>query len=58
MINANIKVHNALGQVIGKEVRFEGKNGNVLIDLDDVPDGVYIVSISNGVNIITRKIIK
>jgi hypothetical protein len=58
MLNANIKVHNALGQAIGKEVSFEGKNGNVLINIDDVPDGVYIVSITNGENIITRKIIK
>ncbi len=58
ILNANIKVHNALGQVIGNELTFEGKNGNVLIDIDNVPEGVYIVSITNGENIITRKIIK
>jgi PKD repeat protein len=58
MLNANIKVHNALGQVIGNELTFEGKNGSVLINIDDVPEGVYIVSIANGENIITRKIIK
>jgi PKD repeat protein len=58
IINSNIKIHNALGQLIGNEVTFEGKNGNVLLNLNDVPDGVYIVSIINGNNIVTRKIIK
>lgn len=58
ILNANIKVYNALGQVIGNTLTFEGKNGNVLLDINDAPEGVYIVSFSNGNNITTRKIIK
>ncbi len=58
LINATIKIHNALGQLVGNEISFEGKNGNVLLNMNDVPDGVYIVSIINGNNIVTRKIIK
>lgn len=57
-INANIKIHNALGQEIGKAITFEGKNGNVLLNLNEVPDGVYIVSINDGLNTFTKKIIK
>lgn len=58
LINATIKVHNALGQQVGAALNFEGKNGNVLLNLGEVPDGVYIVSINNGANTTTRKIVK
>lgn len=58
VINANIKVHNALGQIVGNAITFEGKNGNVMLQLNDVPAGVYIVSIDDGYNTVTRKIIK
>lgn len=58
MVNANIKVHNALGQLVGNVITFEGKNGTVLININDEPEGVYIVSINSGNNTITRKIIK
>jgi len=58
IINATIKVHNALGQVIGNVLTFEGKNGNVLIELNDSPEGVYIVSITSGNSITTQKIIR
>ncbi|HRG57722.1 MAG TPA: PKD domain-containing protein [Bacteroidia bacterium] len=57
-ITANIKIHNALGQQIGKVITFEGKNGNVLLNLSEVPDGVYIVSINDGLDTVTKKIIK
>jgi hypothetical protein len=39
-------------------ITFEGKNGTVLININDEPEGVYIVSINSGNNTITRKIIK
>lgn len=58
VVNANIKVHNALGQLIGNAVTFEGKNGTVLLNLNGAPEGVYIVSITNGNDNITKKIIK
>ncbi len=58
LINANISVHNALGQTIGNTVTFEGKNGNVLLDINDVPEGIYMVSIANGNKITTKKIVK
>lgn len=58
IVHADIKVHNALGQLIGNALTFEGKNGHVLLNIDNQPDGVYIVTISSGNNLITRKIIK
>jgi PKD repeat protein len=58
IIVANIKVHNALGQVIGNVITFEGKSGNVLINLNDAPEGVYVISINIGNEVVTRKIVK
>ena len=57
-MNANIKIHNALGQMIGKVLTFEGKNGSVLLNLNDVPEGIYIVTIDAGNQLSTRKILK
>jgi PKD repeat protein len=55
---ASIKVHNALGQLINAPISFEGKTGQVLLNLNDAPEGVYIVSINSGNDTVTRKIIK
>jgi alpha-tubulin suppressor-like RCC1 family protein len=52
----NYKISNTIGQVVKK---FNNSNNyTTQIDISDLVEGVYFVTIENGVNTITKKIIK
>ncbi len=53
-----ITIHNSLGVlVMSREHVFDGKS-SVDLTLGNLPAGIYMVSVRNGANTITRKIIK
>jgi hypothetical protein len=55
---ANISIVNALGQEVLPNYNFEGKNGKVKLEMENLVSGVYLVSVSCGEKVLTKKIVK
>jgi len=55
---ATISIVNALGQEVTSTQQYEGKSGRVRLQLDEVVSGVYLVTLNNGKESITKKIVK
>jgi hypothetical protein len=55
---ATIRLTNALGQEVATTQQFEGKNGRVRLQLDNVAEGIYMVILNDGKETITKKIVK
>ena len=53
--SANVKIYNALGSLY-IERKMEGRENQ--IDLSSLPSGIYFVEVKDGVNTISRKLIK
>jgi len=55
---ATISIVNALGQEVTSTQQYEGKSGKVRLQLDNAAEGVYLVTLRNGSEILTKKIVK
>jgi PKD repeat protein len=55
---ANIMITNTLGQQINITQTFEGKKGQVKLDLTGNADGIYLINLNDGKNNFTKKIVK
>jgi hypothetical protein len=58
MSSASISIVNALGQEVAVKQQYEGKSGRVRMQLDNAAEGVYLVTLTSGKEIVTKKIVK
>ncbi len=55
-INLNVRMTNNVGQVIYDNVINNATSGNVEINVEDIVPGVYFVMMSDGENLVTKKL--
>ncbi len=55
---ASIQIVNALGQMVATMQEFEGKSGTVKLNLDNMAEGVYIITLRSNNEMVTKRIIK
>jgi hypothetical protein len=56
--NASVKISNLLGeQVFNKQYILQKGNVNIQLNLNDLQPGIYLYTVSNGINSVTRRMI-
>ncbi len=54
----SIKIYNTIGEIIYKSSGYPNISGQFLIDISDIPNGIYSIAINSGNNLYYQKLIK